>query len=185
MQPHHFPYTFDATVGYTIRVMHVAEDSGMYTCRAANDLSGYEIQFSVMVSAFVCEFLNFTATSDNPTSATNRNTTIIITTTTNTTTTTTTTATTVKPTTSKSSDVSYSQINASSNTNEWLWDRRLSRRGRKCNFTILDSILNIFDVIFVAVLVVMCNSVCNVVAAAIFCPMLTHAYFLFISINTH
>lgn len=139
MQPHHFPYTFDATVGYTIRVMHVAEDSGMYTCRAVNDPSGNEIQVSVLVTAFACEFLNFTATSEKSTSATNRNTTII--TTTNTTTTTfTTTATSAKPTTSKSSDVSYSQINASSNTNEWLRDRQLSRRGRKCNFTILESI---------------------------------------------
>lgn len=62
MQSHHFEYSYDAAIGYTIKLQHIT-DGGTFTCLAGepNDSNGNEIHFDVLVT---CE-LNKCSITDN------------------------------------------------------------------------------------------------------------------------
>lgn len=52
MQSHHFQYTYDPAIGYTIKLHHLT-DGGTFTCSAGppNDSNGNEIHFDVYVTS--------------------------------------------------------------------------------------------------------------------------------------
>lgn len=60
MQSHHFQYTYDPAIGYTMRLRHIT-DGGTFTCSpgSPNDLNGNEIHFDVYVT---CELNNCSIT---------------------------------------------------------------------------------------------------------------------------
>lgn len=51
MQSHHFEYTYDPAIGYTLKLHHIT-DGGTFTCSPAapNDSNGNEIHFDVLVT---------------------------------------------------------------------------------------------------------------------------------------